>query len=60
MFRNASKISGEIAEPHQITEILIINFERYMLYIELKINLFLMQATAVSDFKALRQKHNIQ
>ena len=31
-------------EPHQITEILIINFdERYMFYIELKINLFLMQ-----------------
>jgi hypothetical protein len=44
MFRNASKTSGEIVESHIITEILIINFdERYMFYIELKINLFLMQ-----------------
>jgi hypothetical protein len=44
MFRNASKTSGEITEPHQITEILIINFEeRYMFYIELKINLLLLQ-----------------
>jgi hypothetical protein len=40
----ASKTSGEIAEPHQIREILIINFdERYMFFIELKINFFLMQ-----------------
>ena len=56
-----SEMPPKYPEPHQITEILIINFdERYMFLHRIKDKLVL-NATAVSDFKkALWQKHNIQ
>ena len=54
---SSSKTSGDFAEPHQFTEILIINTS----FIHGTLDKLLLNATAVSDLKkALPKMHTMQ
>jgi hypothetical protein len=56
---SSSKTSGNFAEPHQFTEIFIINIDTGVMRGTL--DKLLLNATTVSDFKkALPKKHTMQ